>query len=165
MSGEADRRLKGPIFAGTKTRLNQNAPHGIVQLCWFPSRTGVFPLQNSATAAPSVRGGVIPRRLAWSLALGVVIGINPSIGLATLTVAMLAWAFGLNQVASQIGVQAVTPLHLLLFVPFIELGVCTDSVGPCCRNRDATARLVVRRALVLLIRRHKTLLRSRPVVH
>ena len=68
-----------------------------------------------------LRGGVTPRRLAWSLALGIVIGINPSVGLTTVVVVMLAWILGLNQVASQIGAHAVAPFHLLLFVPFIEL--------------------------------------------
>jgi hypothetical protein len=52
-----------------------------------------------------------------------VIGINPTIGLTTLVVVLLAGAFGLNQLASQIGLQAVAPLHLLLFVPFMEIGV------------------------------------------
>jgi uncharacterized protein (DUF2062 family) len=70
-----------------------------------------------------LRGGVTPRRLAWSLALGVVVGINPSVGLTTVVVVMLAWMFGLSQVASQIGTHLVAPLHLLLFVPFIQLGV------------------------------------------
>ena len=70
-----------------------------------------------------LRGGVTPRRLAWSLALGVVVGINPSVGLTTLVVILLAWAFGLNQIASQIGSHAAAPLHLLLFLPFIQLGV------------------------------------------
>jgi uncharacterized protein (DUF2062 family) len=70
-----------------------------------------------------LRGGVTPRRLAWSLALGMVIGINPSVGLTTLIVILLAWIFGLNQLASQIGSHVVAPLHLLLFIPFIELGV------------------------------------------
>lgn len=70
-----------------------------------------------------LRGGVTPRRLAWSLALGMVIGINPSVGLTTLIVVLLAWIFGLNQLASQIGSHLVAPLHLLLFIPFIELGV------------------------------------------
>ena len=70
-----------------------------------------------------LRGGVTTRRLAWSLAVGVIVGINPSIGLTTLVVVLLAWAFGLNQVASQVGAQAAGPLHLLLFLPFIELGV------------------------------------------
>lgn len=70
-----------------------------------------------------LRGGVTPRRLAWSLALGIVLGINPSVGLTTLIVVLLAWTLGLNQIASQIGVHTVAPLHLLLFIPFIQLGV------------------------------------------
>jgi uncharacterized protein (DUF2062 family) len=70
-----------------------------------------------------LRGGVTPRRMAWSLALGMVIGINPSVGLTTLLIVLLASIFGLNQVASQIGNHLVAPLHLLLFIPFIQLGV------------------------------------------
>jgi uncharacterized protein (DUF2062 family) len=70
-----------------------------------------------------LRCGVTPRRLAWSLALGMVLGINPSVGLTTLVVILLAWTLGLSQVASQIGTHVVAPLHLLLFIPFIELGV------------------------------------------
>ena len=146
-----------------------------------------------------LRGGVTPRRLAWSLALGIVIGINPSVGVTTLLVILLAWAFGLNQVASQIGAHAMTPLHLLLFLPFIELGVHLfhtrrlplsrqqlEHLGhhPWRLIRDiwqwewhalvvwvAVAAIVmpllasyIRRALVLLMRRHRTLLRSNPTL-
>jgi len=70
-----------------------------------------------------LRGGATPRRLAWSLALGIVIGINPSVGLTTVLVILIASTFGLSQVASQIGAHSVTPIHLILFLPFIELGV------------------------------------------
>src|ERR1700756_2767582 len=70
-----------------------------------------------------LRGGVTPRRLAWSLALGMVVGINPSVGLTSLVVVLLAWIFGLSKVASLVGTHVVTPLHLLLLLPFIELGV------------------------------------------
>jgi len=147
-----------------------------------------------------LRGGVTPRRLAWSLALGVVVGINPSIGFAALAVALLAWAFGLNQVASQIGVHAVTPLHVLLFLPFIELGVYLFHTSRLPLSHKQIEHLshhpwrllhdiwqwewhalvvwgivaaialplialYLRRALVLLMRRHKTLLRSRPATH
>lgn len=70
-----------------------------------------------------LRGGVTPRRLAWSLAVGMIVGINPSVGVTTLLVVLLAWTFKLSQTASQIGTHLVAPLHLLLFVPFIELGV------------------------------------------
>jgi uncharacterized protein (DUF2062 family) len=83
---------------------------------WFRGRI-LLPLVHQ------LRVGVTPRRLAWSLALGVVLGLNPTVGLTTLAVVLLAWMFGLNQMASQIGCHAVAPLHLLLFLPFIELGV------------------------------------------
>jgi uncharacterized protein (DUF2062 family) len=142
-----------------------------------------------------LRGGVTPRRMAWSLALGIVLGINPSVGITTLIVVVLAWVFGLNQLASQIGVHVVAPLHLLLFIPFIDLGVHFFhtrrvpldrrqiehlSHHPWRMVRDiwqwewhalviwAVFAIVVmpllaryiRRALVLLKRRHTTLLRS-----
>lgn len=147
-----------------------------------------------------LRGGVTPRRIAWSLAFGIVLGINPSVGITTLLVAMLAWAFGLNQIASQIGAQAMTPLHLLLFIPFIELGVYIFHTRRLPLSRQQIEHLsphpwrllrdlwqwewhalvvwgvvaavtmpllavYLRRGLVLLIRRHKTLIRSRPALH
>jgi uncharacterized protein (DUF2062 family) len=71
----------------------------------------------------ALHGGITPRRLAWSLALGMVVGINPTVGLATLLAVLLAWVLDLSRVASLIGVHVVTPLHLLLFIPFVELGV------------------------------------------
>jgi hypothetical protein len=46
------------------------------------------------------------------LALGVVIGINPSVGITTALVVMFAWAFGFNQVASQIGTASSTGLRI-----------------------------------------------------
>lgn len=144
-----------------------------------------------------LRGGVTPRRLAWSLALGIVVGINPSVGITTLLVVMLAWTLGLNQLASQIGAHVVAPLHLLLFIPFIELGVhlfhtrrLPLSLQQIEHLSHHPLRLVreiwqwewhalivwgvvaavampllaiyIRRGLVLLMRRHRTLIRSRP---
>ena len=70
-----------------------------------------------------LRGGVTSRRLAWSLAVGIIIGINPSVGITTVLALLVAWACGLSKVASLIGAEAMAPLHLLLFLPFIELGV------------------------------------------
>ena len=146
-----------------------------------------------------MRGGITPRRLAWSLALGIVVGINPSVGLTTLVVVFLAWTLGLNQVASQIGVHVVAPLHLLLFIPFIQLGVYLFHTRrlPLSRRQiehlsHHPLRLIrniwqwewhalivwgvvaavampllavyIRRALVMLMRRHGTLMRSRPAL-
>ncbi len=144
-----------------------------------------------------LRGGVTPRRLAWSLALGLVIGINPSVGLTTLIVILIAWSFGLSQVASQLGLHIVAPLHLLLFIPFIQLGVHLFHTRNVPLDRRQIEHLshhpivmlheiwrwewhalivwgvvaavtmpllahYLRRGLVVLMRRHSGLMRSRP---
>lgn len=70
-----------------------------------------------------LRGGVTPRRLAWSLALGMMVGINPTVGLTTVLLILIAWVFRLSQTASQLGMHAMAPLHLLLFLPFMQAGV------------------------------------------
>jgi uncharacterized protein (DUF2062 family) len=136
--------------------------------------------------------------MAWSLALGMVVGINPSVGLATLFMILLAWIFGLNRLASLIGVHVVTPLHLLLFIPFIELGVYLFHTGKLPVDRKQLEHLshhpwkllheiwlwewhalivwavvgaiatpllamYLRRALVVFLRKHGTLMRSRSV--
>ena len=146
-----------------------------------------------------LRGGVTPRRMAWSLALGMVIGINPSVGLTTLLVVMLAWMLGLNQVASQVGSHVVAPLHLVLFIPFIDLGVHLFHTRRLPLDRKQIEHLshhplrliheiwrwewhalivwgvvaaiampllamYLRRSLVLLMRRHRTLLHARAAV-
>lgn len=132
--------------------------------------------------------------------MGIVIGINPSVGLTTVLVVMLAWTFGLNQLASQIGAQSVSPLHLLLFIPFIQVGVRLFHTAKLPLSRHQVEHLshhplrllrdiwqwewhalivwgivgaialpllalYIRRALVLLMRRHRTLLRARPASH
>ena len=147
-----------------------------------------------------LRGGVTPRRLAWSLALGMVVGINPSVGLTTLFVVIVAWIFGLSKLASLVGTHVVAPLHLLLFIPFIQLGVHLFHTRKLPLDRKQLEHLshhplqlfhaiwrwewhalivwgvvagiampllamYLRRALVMLLRRHRTLVRSRPAVH
>ena len=144
-----------------------------------------------------LRGGVTPRRLAWSLALGMVVGINPSVGITTLLVVLVAWAFGLSKLASLIGSHVVAPLHLLLFIPFIDLGVHVFHTRRLPMDRKQIEHLshhplrllheiwqwvwhaliilgivaaitlpivalYLRRALVMLLRRHRTLIRSLP---
>ncbi len=36
---------------------------------------------------------------------------------------LIAWLFGLNHVATQIGIHVVAPLQWLLFLPFIHAGI------------------------------------------
>ncbi len=66
--------------------------------------------------------GADPDKLAWSLALGVVVGVNPLLGSTTVVALGLAATFRLNLVASQVGNHAVYPLEILLFPVFIKLG-------------------------------------------
>ncbi len=143
-----------------------------------------------------LRGGVTPKRLAWSLAFGMVVGINPSVGLTTVFVMVLAWTFGLSKLASLIGTHVVAPLHLLLLIPFIQLGVHLFHTRKLPMDRKQMEHLsrhplrlfhdiwqwewhalvvwaviaaiampllarYLRRALIMLRRRHRTTLRSR----
>jgi len=69
-----------------------------------------------------LRRGAEPEKLAWSLALGVVVGVNPLIGSTTLLALGLASVFGLNLVASQVGNHAMYPVEIALFPVFVKLG-------------------------------------------
>lgn len=70
-----------------------------------------------------LKNGVSPRRLAWSLAVALVVGVNPFLGATTVCMLFLAWAFKLNHLATQIGIHLVAPLQWLLFLPFINAGI------------------------------------------
>ena len=70
-----------------------------------------------------LRRGVSPKRLAWSLAIALLVGVNPFIGMTTVCMLLLAWIFRLNHVATQIGIHVVAPLQWLLFIPFVHAGI------------------------------------------
>jgi uncharacterized protein (DUF2062 family) len=65
--------------------------------------------------------GASPERLAWSIAVGLLIGINPILGSTTVLCLALAFVFRLNVAASQIGNHIVYPLQLVLVIPFIRV--------------------------------------------
>jgi uncharacterized protein (DUF2062 family) len=69
-----------------------------------------------------LRQGADPEKLAWSLALGAVVGVNPLIGSTTVLALALASVFRLNLVASQVGNHAMYPVELALFPVFVKLG-------------------------------------------
>jgi uncharacterized protein (DUF2062 family) len=69
-----------------------------------------------------LRMGATPRTLAWSIALGMVIGLNPIIGTTTVMCLAVAGCFRLNVVASQIANHSMFPLEIVLVLPFIRLG-------------------------------------------
>lgn len=69
-----------------------------------------------------LRMGATPRSLAWSIAAGLLIGINPIIGTTTVLCLAAAFLFRLNLVASQIANHVMFPVELVLVIPFIRLG-------------------------------------------
>ena len=70
-----------------------------------------------------LKGGISPKRLGWSLAIALVVGISPFLGVTTLAMFFIAWMCRLNHVATQIGIHLVSPLQWILFLPFIHLGI------------------------------------------
>jgi uncharacterized protein (DUF2062 family) len=77
-----------------------------------------------------LRRGATPEKLAWSLAAGLLIGINPLIGSTTILCLLLAFLFRLNIVASQLANHVMYPLQILLVIPFIRLGSVIFHTAP-----------------------------------
>jgi uncharacterized protein (DUF2062 family) len=68
-----------------------------------------------------LRMGASPEKLAWSLAFGLLIGINPILGSTTVLCLAVAVALRLNVAASQIANHIVYPLEIILVIPFIHI--------------------------------------------
>ena len=83
-----------------------------------------------------LRVGASPRRLAWSLAVGIAVGINPLLGSTTLLCLAVAAGLRLNLVASQITLHLVYPLQLALFFLFIRVGDTVFHTGPLPLDRE-----------------------------
>ena len=67
--------------------------------------------------------GITPHKLALTVALGVMVGLMPLFGLATLICTLLGWRFRLNIPALLLICYLAAPLHLLLYLPFIKAGI------------------------------------------
>jgi hypothetical protein len=66
--------------------------------------------------------GITPEQLAFSIALGIAIGIVPALGTATLLCALAAFLFRLNLAAIQFVNLLIYPLQLALLIPFVKAG-------------------------------------------
>ena len=77
-----------------------------------------------------LRTGITPRHLAWSLAMGVAVGLNPVVGSTTLVCLAVAVVFRLNVVASQITNHLVFPAQLALLFPLLRAGEILFHTGP-----------------------------------
>ena len=77
-----------------------------------------------------LRQGVSPDRLALCVAIGVVVGNIPILGVSTILCGVIALAFRLNLPAIQIVQAAMAPTQVLLIIPFVRLGEWILHVPP-----------------------------------
>src|ERR1700761_8955067 len=69
-----------------------------------------------------LRQGITPKKIALSLACGIVLGLFPVLGTTTALCAIAAFAFGLNLPAVQLVNYFMYPVQLAMIVPFIKAG-------------------------------------------
>ena len=69
-----------------------------------------------------MRQGVTPEKLALSLSLGTAIGLIPILGVSTALCAMAAVFLKLNMPAIQLVNYLLTPLQVVLIIPWLRLG-------------------------------------------
>lgn len=86
------------------------------------ARPGFFRRRVAAPLAAFLKQGTRPEKLALCVAIGMVIGIFPVLGLTTLMCALVALALRLNQPAIQLVNYLMYPVQLALIVPFLKAG-------------------------------------------
>jgi len=69
-----------------------------------------------------LRQGITPERIALSLACGTILSIFPVLGTTTVLCTAVALLWRLNLAAIQAANFAMTPLQLLLIIPFARIG-------------------------------------------
>lgn len=69
-----------------------------------------------------LRQGLTPRRLAFTLALGLAVGCCPILGVTTVVCVGLAFALRLNLPALEAANYAALPVQLAMIVPFARMG-------------------------------------------
>ena len=69
-----------------------------------------------------LRAGLSPRRLALCIAIAIVVGNIPILGVSTILCTCIALVFRLNLPAIQLVQATMAPTQLLLIIPFVRLG-------------------------------------------
>ncbi|SRR5258707_9106577 len=77
-----------------------------------------------------LRAGLAPQRLALCVAIAIVVGNIPILGVSTILCAGIALKFRLNLPAIQLVQAAMAPTQLLLLIPFVRLGEWMLHVPP-----------------------------------
>ena len=69
-----------------------------------------------------LKQGISPDRLALCVAIGIVVGNGPILGISTILCTLIALSFRLNLPAMQLVQAAMAPTQLLLIIPYVRLG-------------------------------------------
>jgi uncharacterized protein (DUF2062 family) len=69
-----------------------------------------------------LRQGLTPEKIAFTIALGITLGVTPVLGSTALLCTLAAMAFRLNLAAIQLVNWLVYPLQLALMIPFLRIG-------------------------------------------
>jgi len=69
-----------------------------------------------------LRQGMSPQRLALCVAIGIVVGNVPILGISTILCTAIALLFRLNLPAIQLVQALMAPSQILLIIPFVRLG-------------------------------------------
>jgi uncharacterized protein (DUF2062 family) len=77
-----------------------------------------------------LRQGISPRRLALCVAIAIVVGNIPILGVSTILCTFIALIFRLNFPAIQLVQAAMAPTQILLIIPFVRLGEWILRVPP-----------------------------------
>jgi uncharacterized protein (DUF2062 family) len=77
-----------------------------------------------------LRQGISPRRLALCVAIAIVVGNIPILGVSSILCTFIALIFRLNLPAIQLVQAAMAPTQVLLIIPFVRLGEWILRVPP-----------------------------------
>jgi uncharacterized protein (DUF2062 family) len=69
-----------------------------------------------------LRQGLTPEKIAFTIALGITLGVTPLLGSTALLCTLAAMVFRLNLAAIQLVNWLVYPLQLALLIPFLRIG-------------------------------------------
>lgn len=107
-----------------------------------PHRPGFWRRRLLDPLQAQLRQGVAPGPLALTVALGIVVGIVPVLGITTLACGLLAVWLRLNQPVIQLVNYLVYPLQLALLLPFLRAGewLFRQAPLPLLSVADLTAR-------------------------
>jgi uncharacterized protein (DUF2062 family) len=91
-----------------------------------------------------LRQGLTPEKLAFTIALGIALGVTPVLGSTMLLCSLAAFAFRLNLAAIQLVNWLVYPFQLALLIPFYRIGGWAFRTAPSQRSGQSPSTPLLR---------------------